>query len=109
MATARWTLRLPLVIVLVSTALPLQGCIQGDRSPPPGVPIVNRTEVRLKVYSELREGRVLVADLAPGETGESSGPCVLKNPLVAETTGGREVARYGPFGECDRGPFIIRS
>jgi hypothetical protein len=96
-------------VALVALPVLATSCIQVDRDPPPGVRIVNRTDARLKVFSELPDGsRVLVADLSPGGTGESTGPCVRGHPLVAETLDGQVVGRYGPFDQCDRGPWIIR-
>lgn len=75
-----------------------------------GVRIENRTDIRLMVFSVLADGtRVPVADLAPGEAGESPGPCIRGHPLVAESTDGEVVARYGPFDGCGEGPWIIRS
>jgi hypothetical protein len=76
----------------------------------PGVRIENRTGIHLEVFAELSDGtRVPVADLAPGEAADSTGRCVLDDPLIAEASDGRIVARFGPFEECNEGPWIIRA
>lgn len=79
------------------------------------VPIINRTDQTLKIYSLIPPGdpdvpdRLLLDEIPPGEMGESGGPCILGSRLIARAPDGTVVARIGPFDECYEGPWIIRS
>lgn len=87
--------------------------IFGDSEPPPGVPIVNRTDQHLKIYSVIvtvspdMPDRLLIAEIPPNGTAESRGPCI-RGLLVARAPDRTVVARIGPFDYCYKDPWIIR-
>jgi hypothetical protein len=102
--------------VLVVVALGAVVLVMSTIGDPPylhGVPIVNRTDQHLKVYSLLptvdpdMPDRLLIAEIPPNGMAESSGPCIF-GPHVARAPDRTVVARIGPFDYCYKGPWIIR-
>jgi hypothetical protein len=86
--------------------------IFGDSGPEPGVPIVNRTDQHLRIFSVSvtvdpdTPDRLLIAEIPPNGTAESTGPCI-RGLLVARAPDRTVVARIGPFGYCYERPWII--
>ena len=83
--------------------------LAGDPAPYRGMPIVNKTNVTLTIFtpgyarnglSHRKKDELAMTKLAPGETSYEAGPCD-KVELIARDRRGNEIARHEPTGICD--------
>ncbi len=82
-------------------------CPIGDPAAEPGLPVVNHTDKVIEIFGVNLDGQeVQLSEVPPRSEFDSYIACA-KGELVARTTEGDEVARRGPFDDCNTSLWII--
>jgi hypothetical protein len=96
-----------IAIGLLVVTMTFEGCPIGDPAAEPGLPVVNRTDEVIEIFSVNLDGQeIKLSEVQPRSEFDSHIACA-RGELVARATDGEELARRGPFDDCNTSPWII--